>query len=384
MASASKYEWRRSDGTVGRAWRAKWQTPAGPRYKRGFDRKGDAVQYAQDREAEARHGLRLGDEPVAGGTTVEAFAATWLAGLDLRPSSVTTYQARLAHALAQFGARPLASVRKSEVMAWQRGLESKLAATTAAHTASIFGMLMRAAVDDELIGKSPVPAKRTKGGAQVVLTELLTEAQVLAWGDAMPPHARVMPLVAATTGLRQGELLGLRLPQVDFLRRQVRVTEQLQSPYGAGRPDWCPPKTRAGLRTVPLTAVALDALSQHLAAFPPVDGEPLFRTSRGGRWRRGSFGQVWAKAKAEAVWQGDDGKPVAGLPSWAHWHALRDVAASTWLAQGLDSVSVATILGHASTDELRVYTRPTADHVERGRRAMDAAWSAESTEADAQ
>lgn len=372
MASAHKYSWTRVDGTIGRAYRAKWTGEDGkPHSKRGFDRKGDALEHAQNKEVEARHGVKLEEEIPAGRMTVEAWSKVWLAGVDVRPSTASAYKYAVQRINAGLGGRTLVALRPSELRTWRRGLTSRdgkpLAATTVDATVAVLAMMLRAAVHDGLLTRSPLPPLRSghDGVGRVVdPDELLTLEQVRAWGRAMPEVAREMPLVAATTGLRQGELLGLRLPNVDFLRRQIRVVEQLVSPPAAGEPSWGPPKTAAGVRTLPLTKDAADAINRHLLVQPAVEGEPIFRTARGRRWRRTTFGDVWRT-----------GRDSAGLPDWAHWHALRDVYASSLIFTRQDVRVVMTLLGHTSSEEtLRVYARLWPEATDGARKALERVW----------
>jgi hypothetical protein len=62
---------------------------------------------------------------------------------------------------------------------------------------------------------------------------LATVAEVAALADAIPPRFRALVLVAAYTGLRWGELAGLRVKRVDLLHRQITVAEQLLEVRGA-------------------------------------------------------------------------------------------------------------------------------------------------------
>ena len=52
--------------------------------------------------------------------------------------------------------------------------------------------------------------------------------QVLAVVDAHPDQYRAMPVVAAGAGLRQGEVFGLRVEDVDFLGRKLHVRQQVR------------------------------------------------------------------------------------------------------------------------------------------------------------
>ena len=50
-----------------------------------------------------------------------------------------------------------------------------------------------------------------------------TVAEVAALADAIPPRFRALVMVAAYTGLRWGELAGLRVKRVDLLHRRITV-----------------------------------------------------------------------------------------------------------------------------------------------------------------
>ena len=63
--------------------------------------------------------------------------------------------------------------------------------------------------------------------------------------------ARRMTVVALSTGLRRGELLGLRWQDVDLLDRRLTVAQQFV------RQELTSPKSRAGRRTIPLGPVAM-------------------------------------------------------------------------------------------------------------------------------
>ena len=375
MSHADRYSWTRGDGRVVKKWRARWIGPDGrERSKRGFDRKGDAEDWAADREAEARHGLTLGGVRPAGRTTVESWATTWLKAQEVRASTRESYDYAVKRINATFGGRSLASLRPSEVRTWRRGLLNSYAPTTADHTAAVFAMLLRAAVHDGLIDRSPMPPQRGGAGGRVVdPAEILSLDQIRAWGLGMtsaetssprhkpgPPVARAMPLVAAQLGTRLGELLGLRPEDVDWTRRQVRIDHQLL-PSG----EYGPTKTPAGVRTVPLPVDAHEAMARHLELQPPVDEEPIFRSIRGRRWGRSNFQEMWER-----------GKTAAGLPDWVTWHCLRDVYASSLIYTGQDLRVVMSLMGHASSEEtLRTYARLWPTATDTARKALEGLWA---------
>lgn len=129
-------------------------------------------------------------------------------------------------------------------------------------------------------------------------------------------------IVAPSTGLRAGELLGLTVDRVNSLRRDVRVDRQLWSP-GKGEPHLVDVKGYAH-RTVPLPRIAVDVLAQHLQR--PVGPSGLVFTNRRGEpWRRNRFGEMMRRVF-----------DLVGLPD-ASFHDLRHHNASLLTASGASS-----------------------------------------------
>jgi integrase len=85
---------------------------------------------------------------------------------------------------------------------------------------------------------------------------ILTEDEILALAEAMPPRYRTLVLTkAGYTGLRIGELAGLRVRHVGFPRRILAVEETLTD---QGHIQFGPPK--AGRRTISVPASIVDEL----------------------------------------------------------------------------------------------------------------------------
>lgn len=61
--------------------------------------------------------------------------------------------------------------------------------------------------------------------SQSTVTEVLTTRQVTALAGAVPARYRAVILAGAGLGLRPGELFGLTLDRVEFLKRRVRVEQ---------------------------------------------------------------------------------------------------------------------------------------------------------------
>ena len=112
-----------------------------------------------------------------------------------------------------------------------------------------------------------IPAAVSENHA--VTVEPLPVETVHALADAVPARYRALVILAAGSGMRQGECLGLTVDRLDFLRRVVHVDRQLVTV--TGRPSFLTaPKTAASVRAIPLPQVVLDALAAHLGTFPPL------------------------------------------------------------------------------------------------------------------
>ena len=190
----------------------------------------------------------------------------------------------------------------------------------------------------------------------------LDVAQVRAVAEGMPDRWRAIVAVAAGTGLRQGELLGLTVDRVDFLRRQLRVDRQLVT-VGTGPTAirFGEPKTQASYRTIPLPAVVVDVLSAHLAEFGSGDDGLIFSTSEGGPIRRQRMADAWRKAAT-----------AAGLDESVKFHDLRHFYPSLLIRHGESVKVVQARLGHASAAEtLDTYAHLWPDDEDRTRAAVD-------------
>ena len=163
-------------------------------------------------------------------------------------------------------------------------------------------------------------------------------------------------MTLAGSGLRIGELLGLDVTDVDFLRRTIKVDRQRDQ---AGRIQ--PVKSKSSRRVVPVGHVVIDALAAHLAAFPSEGplftdelGEPLLYR----RWRS------LMEAAARHV-----GADVTA-------HDLRHFYASALIAGGASVKQVQKRLGHASAViTLKTYAHLWPGDDDRTRDVMDAALS---------
>lgn len=345
---------KRQDGR----WRARYRDDAGKEHARHFKRKVDAQQWLDGVTASVVTGTYV--DPKGGSTTFGEYARQWSAIQQHRPGTADQVDRHLRrHILPTLGARPLGAVRASEVQAFVKVLSARLAPSTVAIVHSRVASIFAAAVRDRRIASSPCVGITLPRRPKVKVEPLPTEG-VRALVEAMPARYRALVVLAAGTGLRQGECFGLDTEHVDFRRRTVRVEQQLVT-IGGHEPYLGPPKTEASVRMVPLPEVVLAELSAHLATYEPGQWGLMFTTPRGGPIWRATWRPTWAKAVEQA-----------GLPAGTRFHDLRHYYASLLIRHAESVKVVQARLGHASAAEtLDTYSHLWPDSEDRTRAAVD-------------
>jgi integrase len=155
-------------------------------------------------------------------------------------------------------------------------------------------------------------------------------------------------VVAITSGMREGEILALHWPEVNFANATVAVVQTLRAVKGGGF-VLEPPKSRKSRRSIDLPAYAMASLNRHRAAMlaegRDVKGGPVFVT------RTGNF-----YGKSNLIRQVHRPLHVAAEVPVRKFHALRHTHASMLLAGGRNIIEVSERLGHADPAmTLRVY-----------------------------
>lgn len=328
-----------------------------------FARKQDAERFLTTITADVLRGAYV--DPDAGKVTFGAFAERWLDAQTFGESTREATELRLRlHAARHFGQRELRSIKPSLIQAWLRGLQQELAPTYVRTICTNVSAVFSAAVDDGLIATNPCQAKSVRVPAlDRHKVEPWPREQVQAVVDALPLRYRSLGVVAAGCGLRQGEAFGLRVCDVDFLRRRVLVEQQVKLLHGRVGIDR--PKG-AKTRSVPLPDIVAVELAEHLRRFPAAGEALVFTTRERKPINRNHFNPyVWRKALDAA---GIERARSNGM------HALRHFYASVLIDAGESVRAVADYLGHTDPGfTLRVYAHLFPASEERARIAVDRA-----------
>jgi integrase len=182
----------------------------------------------------------------------------------------------------------------------------------------------------------------------------LTHEEVRAVADAIDPWWRTLVLTAAYTGLRAGELGGLRRKYLDPLRGTLRVEETLKhvgreqaegDPTAIGDRVFGPPKSERSRRTVTLPKFLREMLKEHLADPSPGGNGPddlVFVGVMGGPVRQELFYRRHFKPAVKAA-----------LPPEKHrlrFHDLRHTCVAFLIDAKRHPKEIQEQLGHSSIE----------------------------------
>jgi integrase len=278
--------------------------------------------------------------------TIAAYLNTWLehAKSKVAPSTYLRYQlvvekqikphlgsARLARVDAFALEGFYADLEKANISARSRQMAGVVLGTALAHAVHPLRLIDSNPARD--VPKPRVPEKEmvTWDADQVKCFLAAAEGERLG----------ALFVLACDSGMRQGELSGLKWSDLDFKSSVVQVRRSLSELRG--KFELKEPKTKAGRRRIVLSGFAVAALTEHRAKMF-VEGRDvrdgiIFVDERGGFLRksnltRGAFARITQRAKLPRI----------------KFHALRHSAATLLLAAGLDVRTLQERLGHEDVE----------------------------------
>lgn len=381
------------------SWQARYRDADGQQRAKNFEKKKAADAFL-DRVREAvRSGTYL--DPKRGEITLAAWWKEWWPGH--MPERPTTRNRKLslwtAHIEPKWGRRKLISIRAAEIQAWMRADVKGHATQTKVH--GLFRSLLRDAVADERIAKNPLDTVRVTATPTARHPDELrppTEAQYAEIREAIPAWYRPLVDWAHETGMRWGEVVGLRACYLDLAGSAVEVRHIIVDDRGTIVRQRMP-KTVAGYRTVPLTARAVEAAQLMLDRLPasaattdvedglcpeelvfrgpqagevrPLRGEPVERTGvlRGNNFRR----RIWIPAIKEVGLARLIKSPETGRDEyWPRFHDYRHALASRLHAAGVSEKDVQLMLGQERGGRVTwLYTHGSEGAADRLRAALE-------------
>ena len=293
--------------------------------------------------------------------TVGSWLEVWMenyAKIKLRPSTYKTSQGFLKnHIKPQIGSIPLADLTSLDLQRFYKHLldggrvdriEAKkkpkgLAPKTVRNIHQMIGSAYNLAIEQKLVTRNPADGCALPKVERKEMQTLPVEQLTSFLREAKDSGVFALYYIDLTTGLRRGELLGLKWSDIDLEKGDLRVQRQI------GRIDGkiieMPLKTKNAYRTLPLSADAISVLMQQRRKTG--NSEWVFPSPTGGPMSPDSVLHMLHRVLKRA-----------GLPK-VRFHDLRHTFATLALQNGVDIKTVSGMLGHFSAG----FTLDTYAHV---------------------
>jgi len=307
-----------------------------------------------------------------GQVTVAQYLESWLqsASLSLRPKTQRQYeQIARQHIGPTIGELMLADLQPDHIQSlYSAKLEHGASPSTVRILHAVLHRALSRAVRWGLIDRNPTDAVDRPRLRRKEMKTLTAEQVRCLLAAARASRLETVLCLAVTTGLRQGELLGLRWSDLDWRTGHLRVQRQVQRIGGQGL-VFGEPKSASGRRVVVLGPAMIGRLRTYQ------ERQALEKIVAGGRWQENGL-----------VFPSTIGTPMearnlvrsfkallkeAGLPE-IRFHDLRHTAATLMLQEGVHPKIVQERLGHSQISlTLDIYSHVLPTMQEEAARKLD-------------
>ena len=349
------------------------------RYHRNGDKKwcyvyAPTLEELRQKEEVIQRDLLDGIDYVGGEITVAELVDRYInLRRGLKENSMRAYDSAINRIHADsFGSRMIRSVRLPDGKGWFVSLHDKgLKQNTIGILQSVVRPAFEMAADDDIIRKNPFKFKLSDVVPKdAYVRDALTKEQqekYLQFVQDCGGNYYDDIVILLGTGLRVSELYGLTRADIDFDRRCIHVRRQLcrtaEKPYFV-----TPPKTKSGIRNVPMTDAVYMALMRVVKARTApkvellVDGHSGFLfLDKSGMPKVAMHLENYMRG-LQARFEKAYGKPVPRITP----HVLRHTFCTNVQQAGLDVKSLQYLMGHSNASvTLDVYTHSSFDSVER-------------------
>ena len=243
----------------------------------------------------------------------------------------------------EWGRYELRSIRTIEVESWLRRLP--LAKSSCAKIRNVMSVLFNHACRYEFFDRNPIHLVR-QGAKRKTAPNVLTPDEIKILVDGLALREKTLVLLAASTGLRQSELFGLKWGDMNFDEKTIYVTRSIVCGVVG------PCKTESSQKPVPLHPFIAETLVQWREQQPYRKPDDWVFASRRYRGRKPYWGQAILRKfilpKAQEL----------GIQKHFGWHTFRHTYSTLLRSVGTEFKVMQELLRHSSLrSTLDVYTQ---------------------------
>ncbi len=323
---------------------ARITTRNGKRVKRVFDKLVDCKKWI----AEARYNEEHGSISVFSDMSVDAWYEYWITEIKaktVRFNTIRNHNERYKQNIKEYiGHMPLNEVKPIHCQnVLNRMADTYRNSTIKMTSITMYGMF-QSAVDNELILKNPMTkyVRCTSGKPSKPPRVLSVEEQKLFLETTKESSNYNQYAFLLQTGLRTGEMIGLKWSDIDFDKKILHVSRTMEYRYSVGEWRIGETKTKNGCRDIPLTTEAIEILKrqkkkvQELKTVKMEFSEFVFLSRKGEPTKNSAY-------DTKLMYYCDK----VGMQRFS-MHTLRHTFATRCIEAGMRPKTLQMILGHSN------------------------------------
>lgn len=310
------------------------------RIEKYFDTYEEAKVWLPDAKYEDRHGM------MASNMTVDAWYKQWIGDKmnTQKPNTVRNYSERYVRNIQPcIGGMLIKDVKPVHCQNILNRMSKDYAGSTINLTLQTIKVMFNSAENNDVIKKCPTKGvkctKKIDKNVRFLTNEEHTKFLEVAKGTSNYSQYRFL----LETGLRTGEMIGLKWSDLDFEKRTIKVQRQLEFRYSTQEWRWGDPKSNSGFRTIPMTdtcyQLLIDLKEERRQSTVVIKNDEfkdvVFINRNGTPTKNSTYDSHLTKLALKA-----------GIEHFS-MHSLRHTFATRCIDAGIDPKTLQKILGHA-------------------------------------
>ena len=343
---------------------------SGKTVQKYFNKLQDCRQWYADATFQDEHG----GINASGDMSVEAWFDYWIENIkgdSIRPNTIRNYTERFKHNIKEhIGRMSLRDVKPMHCQNVLNQMKDGYKSSTIYQTRMALYCMFADAAENDIIPKNPVTksvkydiGKESKESRALTIDEQKKFLEAAKNTSNYNQYAFILQ-----TGLRTGEMIGLKWSDVDFINKEINVERSVEFRYSVGEWRVGEPKSKAGYRRVPLTEEAIKILKDQKEKLKKIKvvnfefSDYIFLNRKGMPTKNSTYDSTLFKLCDKA-----------GIERFS-MHVLRHTFATRCIEANMRPKTLQVILGHSNVGvTMNLYVHVTEDERQNEVRKIESA-----------